>query len=269
MATESDWVCRFHPRLGESASERSDLDHERNIVRAQRTIRCARRIDGAAAQAGLAVVVGCGPRPSPVKVLQEEGYTALGVEPAPAFVQEARDYLGSPDLVLEGTAEELPVEDESAALILLDNVLEHVDSVGLTLAEAHRALSPGGVLFVKTSNRLELTNREYTVPCYQWMPALLRESIIHQHLHFDPALANFTSRPAVHWFTYASLCSAGREAGFAWFYSVTDLLHSGDPEIAGSRLRRLALTKVQRSSVVRTLALTQAPGSTVFMVKRR
>ena len=39
------------------------------------------------------------------------------------------------------------------------------------------------------------------------------------HLHYNPSLANFSLRPAVHWWTYADLCRAGREAGFAQFYT--------------------------------------------------
>lgn len=266
--TQPPEVLHLHRRLGESVESRSDRDVERNAVRARRTVRCAKRIDGAAVNGGRALVVGCGPRPSALEILEAEGFSPLGVEPVPTFVEEARLHLGRDDLIAEGSAEDLPVEDESATLVLLDNVLEHVDSVQRTLEEAYRVLIPGGIAFVKTTNKLELTNREYRFPFFQWLPSLVKESVIHSHLHFQPELADYTERPAVHWFTYADLCALGREAGFARFYSVTDLLRPHDPEVSGSWFRRAALSPVQNSLVVRSLALTQIPGSTIFMVKR-
>lgn len=42
-----------------------------------------------------------------------------------------------------------PFEDACASLILLDNVLEHLDDVIKVVEEAHRILIPGGVLEIK------------------------------------------------------------------------------------------------------------------------
>ena len=41
------------------------------------------------------LVLGCGPRPQPLKILLEMGYNAHGVEPDTLFVQAAQEYLGS------------------------------------------------------------------------------------------------------------------------------------------------------------------------------
>ena len=45
-----------------------------------------------------------------------------------------------------------------------------------------------------------------------------------QMLHYEPQLANYNARPAVHWFSFPDLCRLGREAGFAQFYSPLDLI---------------------------------------------
>ena len=101
----------------------------------------------------------------------------------------------------------------------------------------------------------------------------MKEGYIFQHLHYQPALANFTERPAVHWFTYSKLCSLGREVGFSSFYSPLDLRRAEDSKLARSPLRRaiqgspLLLRLLQRTAWLRTLVLTQV-GSDIFMKRR-
>jgi ubiquinone/menaquinone biosynthesis C-methylase UbiE len=150
-------------------------------------------------------------------------------------------------------------------------VLEHVDSPPLALNEVFRVLRPGGVLYIYTTNRWKLSLRgftgEYSVPFINWFPRVVQESYVFQMLHYDPALANFNARPAVHWFTYPDLCRLGRDAGFAQFYSPLDLVDTSSPFVSGSRLRRFVLDKVRYRPWLRGLALTQSGGA-IFMYKR-
>ena len=101
----------------------------------------------------------------------------------------------------------------------MEHVLEHADSPRQSLAEIYRVLIPGGVAYIATSNRYHFSpigyNGEFNVPFYNWFPDALKEAFVHHHLHFKPSLANYTPRPAVHWFCYSDLCRVGRDAGFA------------------------------------------------------
>jgi len=217
-------------------------------------------------------VVGCGPRPQGMRELTQMGYRPVGVEPLRKYVHAARSWLKDENAVLEGTAERLPLGDASQCVIILETVLEHVDSLQRTFTEAYRALAPGGILYVLTVNRFRWSwtgkNPEFNVPFYNWFPALLKEAYVHHHLHFDPRLANFTPRPAVHWPSYADLCAFGRQAGFHRFYSKVDVLKQGDPSIAKSRLRCWLLNRVRYNPWLRALALLQF-GDSIFMLKRR
>jgi SAM-dependent methyltransferase len=216
-------------------------------------------------------VVGCGPRPEAVRILAERGFAVTAVEPIAAYVDKARSFLDGRATVQLGAAEELPVDDGSQDVVLIESVLEHVDSPIKSLTEAYRVLEPGGIAFVSTTNRLHFApsgvEAEFNVRFYNWLPRLVKESYVFEQLHFRPELANYTPRPAVHWFTYGDLCRLGRAAGFAQFYSQVDLLRPDDPTIRERRIKRRLLGLVQSNAWVRALALTQV-GGLVMMWKR-
>jgi ubiquinone/menaquinone biosynthesis C-methylase UbiE len=217
------------------------------------------------------LVVGCGPKPYAIRQLRELGYIVRGIEPVPGLLAEAREFLGDNEAVLQGTAEALPVESGSHRFIVMNSVLEHVDSPEQSLRGAYRVLEPGGVLFIYTTNRWKFNwkgfNGEYHVPFFNWFPRIVQESYVFHHLHYQPKLANYNPRPAFHWFTYPELCRLGRVAGFGHFYSLVDLVDTNSPLIATRPLRRILLERVKYNPWLRSLALTQSGGS-IFMVKR-
>lgn len=218
------------------------------------------------------VVLGCGPHPQEVLILAKDGHNVVGVEPVMSFVEAAQEYVINPATILHGAAEVIPLPDGSQDIVVFENVIEHVDSVPRSLEEIYRVLRPGGVVCITTSNRYRISltgsNGEFNVSFYNWFPQLVKESYIFHHLHYNPKLANYTERPAVHWFSFGELCSRGRDAGFAQFYSIVDLMRSTDESITKSKLRRTLLPLIQQSSWLRSLALTQI-GNTMFMLKRR
>lgn len=217
------------------------------------------------------VVIGCGPQPRLVKMLGEREYRVVGVEPVPSFVAAASVYLGPSQTVVQGWAEALPLPDATQDLVLCESVLEHVDSPRIALDEMFRVLRPGGVAYISTTNRLRLSlvgqNGEYNVRFFNWLPRLVRESYVFRHLHQDPSLANYSLRPAVHWFTFADLCELGRGSGFAQFYSLLDLAAPDDPIVMERWWRRILLRPLQRNAWLRALALTQM-GHNIAMLKR-
>ena len=218
-------------------------------------------------------IIGCGPVPQSIRLLSERGYRVTGVEPIPSFVRRANLYLGGDGSVREGSAESLPIEDESQDVVLMESVLEHVDSPRRSLGEAFRILAPGGMLYLTTTNRYRIgypDQGEFTVALYGKLPPLVKECYVFRHLHYDPSLARYTQRPAVHWFTFADLCRRGREAGFHQFYSPLDLRRPGDPLPASPLMRftvQRLLSQFQLNPWCRALALTQVGGA-IVMLKR-
>jgi ubiquinone/menaquinone biosynthesis C-methylase UbiE len=70
---------------------------------------------------------------------------------APRLADGARR--GTPNLMV-GAAEHLPVHDEALDVIVLNEVIEHVQDDAATLREAVRALRPGGTIIIYAPNRL-------------------------------------------------------------------------------------------------------------------
>jgi len=217
------------------------------------------------------LVVGCGPKPYTLELLLERGYDTIGIEPIPSFVDSGNEYLAAADRLLKGSAENVPLGNGSQDVVFLESVLEHVDSPIRCLNEIYRVLAPGSLLYVVTTNRYRFSirgrNGEYNVKFYNWFPNLVKESLVFRHLHYEPHLANYTERPAVHWFSYDDLCRLGRMAGFAQFYSVLDVLRANDPSVTKSWWRQRLLKKMQHNPWLRACILTQI-GGTIFMLKR-
>jgi 2-polyprenyl-3-methyl-5-hydroxy-6-metoxy-1,4-benzoquinol methylase len=204
--------------------------HPRSISTTEELINCAELIFNEDNLGSNCVVIGCGPNPTAIKELANLGYTVSGIEPIDEAIHEAKKYLtGTAAAIIKGTAEQIPLENNSQSLVLMENVLEHVDSASMSLREAYRILKPGGVLFIRTSNRYRFSitgvNWEYSTRFYNWFPRIVKESYVFSQLHYRPQLARYSSRPAVHWFNFPDLCDVGREAGFARFYSPFDLIY--------------------------------------------
>src|SRR5947209_20177898 len=74
-----------------------------------------------------------------------------GVDIDPDKIGRASEWL--PNLRVS-SAEELPYEDDCFDIILLNEVIEHVDDDRQTIREAYRVLAPGGHIVVYAPNRL-------------------------------------------------------------------------------------------------------------------
>ena len=245
--------------------------HGSTDIRTDETVQCLQALIDLSAGLKTFTVVGCGPQPRSVRILLDRGYDAIGIEPVSGFVEAARQYLGIADRIRQGSAEFLPLPDESQRVVLLEWVLEHVDSPLKTLLEAYRVTAPGGVCYISTTNRHRVSitgyNGEFRVRFFNWLPRIVKECYVFRHLHFEPTLANYTQRPAVHWFSFADLCALGRAAGFGQFYSRFDLIDFDAPSIRTSALRRLFVRAFRSHHLLRAVGLVQF-GESIFMLKR-
>jgi ubiquinone/menaquinone biosynthesis C-methylase UbiE len=76
--------------------------------------------------------------------------TVIGVDPAPALLERARDLAADvPNITFqEADGCSLPFSDEAFDVVVFDSTLSHVPAPGDALAEAHRVLRPFGSVAV-------------------------------------------------------------------------------------------------------------------------
>lgn len=93
------------------------------------------------------VDIGCGPG-SAVREAARRGARATGVEPSSMFLRIARAVTRKSANVtwVEGTAENVPLRNESATVLWSLATVHHWRDVTAGLGEAHRVLAPGGRL---------------------------------------------------------------------------------------------------------------------------
>jgi 2-polyprenyl-3-methyl-5-hydroxy-6-metoxy-1,4-benzoquinol methylase len=112
------------------------------------------------AQGARVLDIGCGDAGVPI-AFAERGARAAGIEVSETSVERGRlraEEHGVRIDLRQGFAEALPWEDASFDLVVLDNVLEHVNDRRKTLREIHRVLAPNGLLYLVTPKPFALTS---------------------------------------------------------------------------------------------------------------
>lgn len=87
--------------------------------------------------------IGCG-HGYGLQRFREYGFRAMGLEMGRSALHQAQ-HRGP---VLQGTAHQLPVRDSSLDVVVIFQVLHHVESPESALQEIHRVLRPGGYLLL-------------------------------------------------------------------------------------------------------------------------
>ena len=101
----------------------------------------------------LVVDVGCGDAALTHLISLRTRGRVVGIEPEPRGIELATGMLagaGSRVEVLPGRGEDLPFDDGAVSLVVMCEVVEHMDPVEPLLAEAARVLEPGGTLLAST-----------------------------------------------------------------------------------------------------------------------
>lgn len=179
------------------------------------------------------------------------GCKVTGVDFDPEFVARAHRREGLTDSrVFRGIVAEasrLPTDIGQFDVVLLNSLLEHVPDWHGTVRGAVRALAPGGVLLLITTNRHHPFQGEVNhFPFYSWLPGAVRSRVLAWIMKHRRDLVNYTEFPAVHWFSYPQLKDELRRQGLE-VYDRLDLM------------RREHLTGVR--SLARWMAPTSGRGA--------
>jgi 2-polyprenyl-6-hydroxyphenyl methylase/3-demethylubiquinone-9 3-methyltransferase len=163
-----------------------------------------------------------------------------------------------------GSATQLPFLDGSADVVLLPELLEHVEDWESCLSEAARVLRLGGVLYVSTSSRLCPKQQEFNLPLYSWYPRGLKRWCEQKAVTTHPQWANHAKYPAVHWFTYYELSDWFKSKGFQTLDRF-DVLARRPLSVPA----RLLVKSLQKVSTLRFLGHVMTEGTTVWALRTK
>jgi 2-polyprenyl-6-hydroxyphenyl methylase/3-demethylubiquinone-9 3-methyltransferase len=136
---------------------------------------------------------------------------------------------------LVSSGDRLPFEAGAFDIVYANSLLEHVEEWERCLCEWIRVLSPGGLLWVETTNVLCPRQGEFRwLPMYSWWPSLLKGLVVRLAKGPLPALAHYSPCPALHWFSFFQLERFFRSEGMV----VRDRFDCLDPRGIG-RIKNL------------------------------
>lgn len=197
------------------------------------------------------------------------GCKVTGVDFDPELIARAacREGLTDPEVFtgVVADATRLPADLGNFDVVVLNSLLEHVPDWRATVLAAVRALAPGGLLVLTTTNRYHPFQGEVNhFPFYPWLPGAVRERVLAWIMKHRRDLVNYPDYPAVHWFSYPQLKRVLYDLGLE-VYDRLDLMRPEHQSGLGS-LARAMVTRGGR--VARGRMLFYLLSSTVALYAR-
>lgn len=246
-------------------SEQSASERTRQRFEGTRRVTLGLRAKLGLATEGLDVVdVGCGAG-TQTSMWARGGHRALGVDISEPLIELARQRAAEAGLTPEftvGSAADLPIADGSIDVVLVSELLEHLQRWEPCVDEALRVLRPGGVVYLSTTNRLCPVQQEFSLPGYSWYPSALKKRCERLAVTTHGHWVQYATYPAVHWFSFYQLQDYLAARGF----SAQDRFDAID--VGESLLRRAVVHSIRSVPALRFLGHVMTPYTAVVAHRR-
>ncbi len=102
--------------------------------------------------------------------LATAGAATHGVDIDEPGVNRARERFGHRVHFQIARGEDLPFADASVDIVVLNHIYEHVVDPHAVIADIHRVLRPGGVLYLGAAHRWQIIEPHHRLPLLSWLP---------------------------------------------------------------------------------------------------
>lgn len=195
---------------------------------------------------------------------KREGLQCRGIDISPQMIRYSREF-GSrygiePDTEVVNAEEEFGESEYD--IIISTSTLEHIEYWEESLINIYRALKPGGLLLLHTTNKLNIRSGEHPLPFYSWLPNPIRYRImVMTH-------GNGTMRLGVDFnqFTHGSLRSALQRTGFTRIYDIFDVLQPNSMA-NHKKWKELAIRLGKSNTILRRIGLALMSGTFFICIK--
>jgi 2-polyprenyl-6-hydroxyphenyl methylase / 3-demethylubiquinone-9 3-methyltransferase len=110
------------------------------------------------------------------------GCQVTGVDQSAVALRAAQEHAAAGNLLIHyvhASGERLPFPDAVFDVVCCCDVLEHVDDIGIVIAEISRVLKPGGIFFYDTINRTLLSKIVAIKIAQDWAPTRFAPRDVH------------------------------------------------------------------------------------------
>ncbi len=146
------------------------LDEKGRRTKAAKIIAVVRHALGAEDLSGVtAVDVGCSAG-FIADELARAGARTTGVDIDEPGLARARERFGDRVDFRLARGEDLPFDDDSVDLVVLNHIYEHVVDPEAVVADIHRVLRPGGLLYLGAGHRFQVVEPHHRLPFLSWLP---------------------------------------------------------------------------------------------------
>jgi 2-polyprenyl-3-methyl-5-hydroxy-6-metoxy-1,4-benzoquinol methylase len=193
------------------------------------------------------------------------GHNARGVDISSPLIELARERAEKACASAQfhvGSATKLAFDDASLDVVLVSELLEHIADWQPCVDEAVRVLRPGGIVYISTTNWLCPVQQEFKLPAYSWYPGALKRYCERLAVTTHGHWVQFTSFPAVHWFSFFQLRDYLDARG------VTAKDRFDVMQTAGSFGRKAVVRAIQSLSALRFAAHIMTPYTVVIGYRR-
>lgn len=148
------------------------------------------------------------------------GIAISGVEKNRRNIDMAMQMANERGLVLDlrqGTAEQLPFEENLFDFANLSEVLEHVADPVRTLTELNRVLKTGGKAYVSLPNRFGMKDPHFKLYFINWLPRGFTRKILSwmgRHKDYSNQDSGYQSLDQMHYRTFGQAIKLFRASGF-------------------------------------------------------